>query len=123
MDIRVATLPVVRGEAVVMRILDKGSAVMELDRLGMHVDDRERFEHAIKASHGGVLVTGPTGSGKTTTLYAALHEINTPDKTLITIEDPVEYELEGVKQVQVQHQDRPDLRGGAALDGPRRTPT
>jgi type IV pilus assembly protein PilB len=102
-DIRVATLPVVRGEAVVMRILDKGRMVLELDRLGMHVDDRERFQPAIKASHGGVLVTGPTGSGKTTTLYAALHEINTPDKTIITIEDPVEYELEGVKQVQVNN--------------------
>ena len=100
-DIRVATLPVVRGEAVVMRILDKGRVVMELDRLGMHVDDRERFLRAIRASHGGVLVTGPTGSGKTTTLYAALDEVNTPDKTIITIEDPVEYELEGVKQVQV----------------------
>jgi type IV pilus assembly protein PilB len=102
-DIRVATLPVVRGEAVVMRILDKGRVVMQLDRLGMHVDDRERFHHAIKQSHGGVLVTGPTGSGKTTSLYAALHEINTPDKTIITIEDPVEYELEGVKQVQVNN--------------------
>ena len=102
-DIRVATLPVVRGEAVVMRILDKGRVVMQLDRLGMHVDDRDRFQHAIKGSHGGVLVTGPTGSGKTTSLYAALHEINTPDKTIITIEDPVEYELEGVKQVQVNN--------------------
>jgi len=79
----------------------QGSNGLELDRLGMHVDDRERFQQAIKASRGGVLVTGPTGSGKTTTLYAALHEINTPDKTIITIEDPVEYEFEGVKQVQV----------------------
>src|SRR4051794_10477517 len=100
-DIRVATLPVVRGEAVVMRILDKGRMVMQLEKLGMHVDDRDRFQHAIRGSHGGVLVTGPTGSGKTTSLYAALHEVNTPDKTIITIENPVEYELEGVKQVQV----------------------
>jgi type IV pilus assembly protein PilB len=100
-DIRVATLPVVRGEAVVMRILDKSRVVLDLDVLGMHDDDRDRFQKAIHASHGGVLVTGPTGSGKTTTLYAALGEVNTPDKTVITIEDPVEYELDGVKQVQV----------------------
>ena len=100
-DLRVATLPVVRGEAVVMRILDKGRVVMDLDRLGMAAHDRVRMEKAIRATHGAVLVTGPTGSGKTTSLYAALMEINTPDKTLITIEDPVEYELEGVKQVQV----------------------
>jgi type IV pilus assembly protein PilB len=100
-DIRVATLPVVRGEAVVMRILDKGRLVMDLDRLGMIEHDRRRFEESVKQTHGSVLVTGPTGSGKTTTLYAALMAINTPDKTLITIEDPVEYELEGIKQVQV----------------------
>ena len=100
-DIRIATLPVVRGEAVVMRILDKEGVVLDLDTLGIEGDDRERFDRAIRASHGAVLVTGPTGSGKTTTLYAALSEINTPEKTLITIEDPVEYELDGVKQIQV----------------------
>jgi type IV pilus assembly protein PilB len=100
-DIRVATLPVVRGESVVMRILDKGRVVTDLHRLGMQEQDRELLEESIKLIHGAVLVTGPTGAGKTTTLYAALSEINTPDKTLITIEDPVEYELEGVKQVQV----------------------
>jgi type IV pilus assembly protein PilB len=100
-DLRVATLPVVRGESVVMRVLDKGRVVMELDRLGMAPHDRERLESAIKATHGAILVTGPTGSGKTTTLYAALMELNTPEKTLLTIEDPVEYELEGVKQVQM----------------------
>jgi type IV pilus assembly protein PilB len=100
-DIRVATLPVVRGEAVVMRILDKSRLVMNLDALGMVEHDRKRFEESVKQTTGSVLVTGPTGSGKTTTLYAALIAINTPDKTLITIEDPVEYELEGIKQVQV----------------------
>jgi type IV pilus assembly protein PilB len=84
-----------------MRILDKKRLVTELDHLGMVAADRELMEHSIKQLHGAVLVTGPTGAGKTTTLYAALSEINTPDKTLITIEDPVEYELEGVKQVQV----------------------
>lgn len=100
-DLRVATLPVMRGESAVLRILDKGRVVMDLDRLGMPERQRERFRRAITASHGMVLVTGPTGSGKSTTLYAALREVNTPDKTLIAIEDPVEYELDGVKQVQV----------------------
>jgi type IV pilus assembly protein PilB len=75
--------------------------VTDLDLLGMEAPDRDLLEHSIKQLHGAVLVTGPTGAGKTTTLYAALSEINTPDKTLITIEDPVEYELEGVKQMQV----------------------
>jgi type IV pilus assembly protein PilB len=100
-DLRVATLPVVRGEAVVMRILDRGKAMVDLAGLGMREEDRERFASAIAAPHGAVLVTGPTGSGKTTTLYAALGELNRSDKTLISIEDPIEYELEGVKQVQV----------------------
>ncbi len=100
-DIRVATLPVVRGESVVMRILDKGRVFTDLDLLGMEAADRKLLEGSITQLHGGVLVTGPTGAGKTTTLYAALSEINTSDRTLITIEDPVEYELEGVKQMQV----------------------
>ncbi len=100
-DIRVATLPVVRGESVIMRILDKEKVVMDLDVLGMGEHDREGFEKVIQSTHGAVLVTGPTGSGKTTTLYAGLTAINTPEKTIITVEDPVEYELEGVKQVQV----------------------
>ena len=100
-DLRVATLPVVRGESVVMRILDKEKVVMDLDVLGMGEHDRERFERVISSTHGSVLVTGPTGSGKTTTLYAGLTEVNKPDKTIITVEDPVEYELDGVKQVQV----------------------
>jgi type IV pilus assembly protein PilB len=100
-DLRVATLPVVRGEAVVMRILDSRQIVMDLDGLGMEDDDRKQFETAIGASHGAILVTGPTGSGKTTTLYGGLTELNTPDRTVVTVEDPVEYELEGIKQVQV----------------------
>ena len=100
-DLRVATLPVVRGEAVVMRILDSRTLVMTLDSLGMEAAARNRLESAIAATHGAILVTGPTGSGKTTTLYAALTELNTPNRTIITVEDPVEYELEGVKQVQV----------------------
>src|SRR5918992_2341578 len=100
-DLRVGTLPVVRGEAVVMRILDSRAVAMDLDGLGMHGDERKRFEAAIGATHGAILVTGPTGSGKTTTLYAGLSELNTPDRTVVTVEDPVEYELAGVKQVQV----------------------
>jgi type IV pilus assembly protein PilB len=99
-DLRVATLPVVRGESIVMRILDKEKVVVDLDQLGMDEGVRERFERVIRATHGAVLVTGPTGSGKTTTLYAGLSAINTPEKSIITVEDPVEYELEGVKQVQ-----------------------
>lgn len=100
-DIRVSILPVLRGESAVLRVLDKGRLVMELDRMGMQPDDRELLERAVTRSHGAVLVTGPTGSGKTTTLYATLAEINTPDKTVIAIEDPVEYELNGIKQIQV----------------------
>ena len=100
-DLRVASLPVVRGEAIIIRILDKGRVGLDLDDLGIDSDDRARFERAIRATMGAVFVTGPTGSGKTTTLYAALQAVNTPDRTLISLEDPVEYELEGVKQVQV----------------------
>jgi type IV pilus assembly protein PilB len=100
-DLRVATLPVVRGESVVMRILDSRQVVMSLDSLGMGAADRTRIQAALGATHGAILVTGPTGSGKTTTLYAGLAELNTPDRTIVTVEDPVEYELEGVKQIQV----------------------
>jgi type IV pilus assembly protein PilB len=99
-DLRVATLPVVRGESVVMRILDSRQAVMDLDRLGMSEEDRVRFDAAIGATHGAILVTGPTGSGKTTSLYAGVTALNTPDRTIVTVEDPVEYEIEGVKQIQ-----------------------
>ncbi len=100
-DLRVVTLPSVHGESIVMRILDKDSVVMKLEKLGMGDEDRERFEHAFHQTHGAVLVTGPTGSGKSTTLYAALQELNTPEKNIITVEDPVEYQVEGITQVQV----------------------
>ena len=100
-DLRVATLPTVRGEAVIMRILDSRQIVMDLDRLGMEDDQRKRFETALKTTNGAILVTGPTGSGKTTTLYAGLSDLNSPHRTIVTVEDPVEYELDGVKQVQV----------------------
>jgi type IV pilus assembly protein PilB len=100
-DLRVVTLPSVHGEAIVMRVLDKDSVVTSLDRLGFSDADRERFEHACHETHGAVLVTGPTGSGKSTTLYAALQMLNTPEKNIITVEDPVEYEMEGLTQLQV----------------------
>ncbi len=102
-DIRVVTLPTVHGESVVMRILDKEGVVMNLDHLGMAPDDRERVENAIGRPYGAVLATGPTGSGKLTTLYAALTLLNTPEKNIITIEEPVEYQLEGITQIQVNN--------------------
>ncbi|HLM85935.1 MAG TPA: ATPase, T2SS/T4P/T4SS family [Solirubrobacteraceae bacterium] len=100
-DLRVVTLPSVHGEGVVMRVLDKDSVVVELDKLGMADAERERFQRACRETHGAVLVTGPTGSGKSTTLYAALQMLNTPEKNIITVEDPVEYEMAGLTQVQV----------------------
>jgi type IV pilus assembly protein PilB len=100
-DLRVVTLPSVHGESVVMRILDKDSVVLSLEKLGMAPAEKDRFERAFHQAYGAVLVTGPTGSGKSTTLYAALGELNTIEKNIITIEDPVEYQLDGVTQVQV----------------------
>ncbi len=100
-DLRVVTLPSVHGEAIVMRVLDKDAIVVELDALGMAEAERERFERAFHETHGAVLVTGPTGSGKSTTLYAALQRLNTAEKNIITVEDPVEYEMAGLTQVQV----------------------
>jgi type IV pilus assembly protein PilB len=100
-DIRVSTLPIIRGESVVMRILDKERMVLDLESLGMRTEDRELLLRSVGQIQGAVLATGPTGAGKTTTLYALLSAVNTPDKTLISIEDPVEYEVEGVKQIHV----------------------
>ena len=100
-DLRVVTLPTVHGESVVMRVLDKDGVVMELDKLGLQGQEHERFEHAFSRAHGAVLVTGPTGSGKSTTLYAALNVLNVPEKNIITIEDPVEYELDGITQIPI----------------------
>ena len=119
-DLRVVTLPSVNGEGIVMRVLDKNSVVVDLDKLGMSDESRERFEKSSRETHGAVLVTGPTGSGKSTTLYAALQLLNTPEKNIITVEDPVEYEMAGLTQVQVSHEDRADVRDGPARDGPRR---
>jgi type IV pilus assembly protein PilB len=102
-DLRVVTLPTSFGESVVMRILDSSNAQIELDQLGMLPQARDRFTHAFMQAHGAVLVTGPTGSGKSTSLYAALNQVNTPEKNIITIEDPVEYQMYGIKQVQVNN--------------------
>ena len=100
-DVRVATLPLVGGEGAVLRVLDKEGVVIDLDRLGMVEPERSRFVESFSRAHGAVLVTGPTGSGKSTTLYGALTMLHTPEKNIITIEDPVEYELAGVKQMPV----------------------
>ena len=99
-DLRVSTLPVRHGERVVMRILEKGE-VFSLDGTGMEEEELKLFRKFIRRPHGIILVTGPTGSGKTTTLYSALSEINEPDLNILTIEDPIEYELKGIGQTQV----------------------
>jgi type IV pilus assembly protein PilB len=101
-DIRVSTIPAIFGEKVVMRILDKSSTPLNLGDLGFEKEDLERFRKAIISSHGLILITGPTGSGKTTTLYAALSEIKSPRKNISTVEDPVEYKMEGINQVQIK---------------------
>jgi type IV pilus assembly protein PilB len=100
-DTRIVTMPRVDGEGIVMRILDKSAALIGLDQLGMSEQCAALFEASFRRSHGAVLATGPTGSGKSTTLYAALNEINEPERNIITIEDPVEYQLAGVNQLQV----------------------
>ena len=100
-DIRVVTLPLVYGEGVVMRILDGGVRVEGLDALGMQQDELSRFKAAIHKPNGAVLVTGPTGSGKSTTLYAALNALNDGERSILTIEDPVEQRMQGVKQMQI----------------------
>jgi type IV pilus assembly protein PilB len=100
-DVRVATVPLVAGESAVLRLLDPGRRPLSLAELGMGDVDRARVERALARSHGAVLATGPTGSGKTTTLYAALAIVNSSEKTVMTIEDPVEYRVPGVKQMQV----------------------
>ena len=101
LDLRVSSVPTNHGESIVMRILDKSNLSLGLPQLGFLTDDQATFERLIKLPDGAVLVTGPTGSGKTTTLYACLGQINTPDKKLITVEDPVEYQMSGINQVQV----------------------
>jgi general secretion pathway protein E len=103
-DLRVSTLPTLYGESVVLRILDRGSIVLDLESLGFPPDTLDDWEGMIVKPYGMILVTGPTGSGKTTTLYGSLHKVNSPDKKIITIEDPVEYQLNGVNQIHVKPQ-------------------
>ena len=100
-DLRVSVIPMIHGEAVVLRILDTGDALLGLEHLGMSARDSRCFEKVLELPHGIVLVTGPTGSGKTTTLYAALSRINDIERKIVTIEDPVEYQLRGINQIQV----------------------
>jgi len=103
-DLRVSALPATHGESMVMRILDKEVALVDLESLGFHRDDYQRFQGIIKKPNGIFLVTGPTGSGKTTSLYAALKELNQPNVKIITAENPIEYNLKGINQCEVRHE-------------------
>ena len=111
-DLRVATVPTLYGECVVMRILDRSTALIEMEQLGLESDHLRRFSQLLTRPHGIILVTGPTGSGKTTTLYAALNRIYTSEKKIITIEDPVEYQLEGINQIPVNRKRGLDFASG-----------
>ena len=101
-DLRVSTVPTDYGETVVLRVLDRSKVVLDFDRLGFETDNRDAFRVLLKRHNGIVLVTGPTGSGKTTTLYTALTELNSPDRKILTVEDPIEYRLEGINQIAIK---------------------
>jgi len=101
-DLRISTLPTVFGESIVMRVLDRSIVMLSLDHVGMLPDDLRKFEQLIKKPNGIILATGPTGCGKTTTLYSALRAINSPEVKIITTEDPVEYNIPGIMQVQIK---------------------
>ncbi|MBI5409256.1 MAG: type II secretion system ATPase GspE [Nitrospirae bacterium] len=103
-DLRVSSIPTIYGESIVMRILDRGTVLTVLDRLGFPGEALNKYDKLITTPYGMLLVTGPTGSGKTTTLYASLNKINSIDKKIITIEDPIEYQIEGINQIQVKPQ-------------------
>jgi len=111
-DLRVATIPTIFGECVVMRILDRSTALIDMEGLGLNEACVEHFSRLLQRPHGVILVTGPTGSGKTTTLYAALNRIYTTEKKIITIEDPVEYQLEGINQIPVNRKRGMDFANG-----------
>ena len=104
LDMRVSTVPTLFGESVVIRLLNKESVKFDFESLGFEGETLKRLKHVLDLPHGVVLVTGPTGSGKSTTLYTALHRLNTPERKIITVEDPVEYQLEGINQIQVKPQ-------------------
>jgi type IV pilus assembly protein PilB len=101
-DLRVSIMPTVHGEKIVLRLLDKSNLSASLDKLGLDIDTYQQFKTAVDAPHGLILVTGPTGSGKTTTLYSALNELNSPSYNIITVEDPVEFQIPGINQVPVK---------------------
>src|SRR5262249_30481429 len=103
-DFRVATAPTLHGESVVLRILDRQEVELDFDRLGFDADLQRSLRGALQKPYGIILSTGPTGSGKTTTLYTALKELNGPDRKILTVEDPIEYMLSGVNQTQVKPQ-------------------
>jgi general secretion pathway protein E len=111
-DLRVATAPAIHGESAVLRLLDRSNLSLDFDSLGFDEPTRLRFERALNQPHGVVLATGPTGSGKTTTLYAALAVLNAPERKILTIEDPIEYRLAGVNQIQVNPQIGLDFAAG-----------
>jgi general secretion pathway protein E len=111
-DLRIATLPTSFGERVVVRLLDKSTRLYDLRALGMEPDIMSRFRELVHVDHGLILVTGPTGSGKTTTLYAALMEINSREKNILTLEDPIEYQLAGISQTQVSERKGMTFAGG-----------
>ncbi|MGY6632044.1 MAG: type II secretion system ATPase GspE [Wenzhouxiangella sp.] len=102
LDLRVSTVPTAHGESVVMRILDREAVVLDFTSLGFAQDSQKTFIKALEMPHGIILVTGPTGSGKTTTLYTALSQLNTPERKIITVEDPIEYQIEGINQIQAK---------------------
>ena len=102
LDLRVSSVPTAHGESVVMRILDREAVVLDFTSLGFAEDSRKIFIKALEMPHGIILVTGPTGSGKTTTLYTALSQLNTPERKIITVEDPIEYQIEGINQIQAK---------------------
>ena len=116
LDLRVSTVPTAHGESVVMRILDREAIVFDFHTLGFTDQFLSKFINVLELPHGIMLVTGPTGSGKTTTLYTALSKLNTPDVKIITVEDPIEYQIEGINQIQAKPTDRSRLLARAALD-------
>jgi len=101
-DLRVSTMPTIYGESIVMRILDRSSAMIVLEQIGFPENTLEKYKNLLTTPYGMLLVTGPTGSGKTTTLYASLSKLNSYDKKIITIEDPIEYQIEGINQIHVK---------------------
>ncbi len=115
-DFRVSTMPSLHGETVVLRVLDRTAVEFDYRKLGLPDDIRSGFERALELPNGMVLVTGPTGSGKTTTLYTGLLKLNTVARNVVTVEDPIEYQLAGINQIQVQAADRAQLCEPVALN-------